>query len=219
VGGGTTAPYVFTRWSPVLGALLALALVVSVPLMMVKLSLSQMDEAQVRQWGTFAVISNAVLGILFAIGWMLAAYQILLTSDMPETTVRILLVIGLGMILVGPLIYWLRGGREVRFVEGTVKVTAEGFGPRREIWTSELGFISNVSILAAVVARNLIQGRGVGKRSEDFKFVRSHSITVGKRKFYTTTEIGKSFVDGARYRVYYASAYPLPLLVSGEALD
>jgi hypothetical protein len=222
VGGGTGAPYLFVHWHPIVGAVLALLLVIFVPIVMVKRSRSMMDETELHRWEKPMIISNVVLGAVPMIGWMGFAYVYITSTSSPSTSVNSLLIIALGMLLLGPSIYLLQNilRKEVRFVEGPVKVEAEGFGPRSDQWSSELGFMVNLSLLTAVVLRNLLQGRGIGQHGEDFKFVTGYSVSVGRQKFHflSSTGIGQTFVDGVRYRLYYGSAYPLPLLLSAEAL-
>ncbi len=166
------------------------------------------------------VVSNAVLGILFAFAYMMFVYYLLNQSDSTRAFVQNFLIAGIGGFFVGPFLYLLKliFFPEVRVIEGQARIEAEGFGPERSAWSSELGVVANLSLLVAVIGRNLIQGRGVGSRPEDFKFVTSHSVVIGKHKFDTTTAVARSFVEGGQYRVYYTSGNPLPVLISGEAL-
>lgn len=220
VGGGTSAPYLFISGNTLFGGFTAVLVIVLMPLMMIEMSFFQMDEATRQRHGKAAVVSNAVLGILFASAFTMFVYDVLNRSESKVGFVQNLLVAGIGAVLVGPLIYLFQYlfFPEVRVVEGKAKIEPEGFGSEQSAWKNELGVIANLTMLAAVLTRNLMQGRGLGSRPEDFKFITGYSVIIGNRKFYTSKAIAKSFVQGATYRVYFTSGNPLPILLSGEAL-
>jgi hypothetical protein len=223
VGGGIGAPYVFIYWLPVAGVVLALVLIVSMPILIVKRSRAMLDEIERQRYPIPMIIINVVLGVVLMSAWIGFAYIYVVSSTTPSTSINNLLLVAFGMILLGPIVYLIRRAfhKEVQMLEGPITVEAEGFGPQRDQWSSELGAITNIGLLAAVVARNLLQGRGTGKRAEDFKFVTGYSVCIGKRNFHfvSSAGIGQAFVDGVHYRLYYSYAYPVPLLLSAEAVS
>ncbi|MCI0711255.1 MAG: HEAT repeat domain-containing protein [Chloroflexi bacterium] len=219
--GGLGVPYLYLQWNRVVGVVLAVVLLIIAPVTMVWIARSSMDEELRRKWGNRMVITNTILGV-FAMGSFLA-FGYMYTSA-PETTperVQMVLLVGAGMVLVLPVIHLVQNGWRKRMlvVEGFVKVVPEGPGPERRLWSSEIGIIANASLLSALVTRNLLQGRGIGSKPKDFKFVLSYSIHFGKHKFYLTKDVGQSFVDGAYYRMYCVNAFPKPMMISGEAVQ
>lgn len=167
------------------------------------------------------VATNMVFGVFAISSWMGFIYFFIpLAEASASALVTRLLLFSLVAILVGPLIHLLLNiwRKEVRLIEGHVKIETEGLGSERRVWSSEIGVLANLSLLTALVTRNILRRQGVGRHPEDFKFFPSYSVVIGKRKFYTGIDAGRLFVDGAYYRVYYVSVYPLPVLVSAEAL-
>ena len=229
--GGFGAAYVFVHENEVLGAILAVILIVATPITMVRIARSSMDEEQLRKWGKLALITNAILGVLAIGSFLIFGYMFMSAADTTPDSIKMPLVVGTAMVLLGPLLHLLRSGwrKPMISVEGYAEVEPEGPGPEREELYKGLGmaaglgvldasFVANAGLFVAVQVRNMLAGPNKRNSREAQKFVLSYSIRFGKHKFYTTKEIGRSFVDGAYYRLYCARAYPMAMLISGEAV-
>lgn len=184
-----------------------------------------------RQQTPFAVIPLIALAILTLIVGVAAAYLILQnrdnlqqmwTNNPSSGSVVAVLIVSVISVVMGYRYYMSSRGLskyEIYSVEGYIKADVEGIGPNRQMWRNELAFLIGAGLIGTMFVRNVLRGRAFSTRKEDYMLLSGYRVTVGKRSFHVLKPIGRSFENGMLYRLYYVKTYPLPMLISGEALD
>jgi hypothetical protein len=111
------------------------------------------------------------------------------------------------------------GSSPVHSVEGYVNNEVEGIGPNKQMFRNELGFLVGAGVIGTMFVRNLFRGQAFSTRQEDYMLHYSYRLKVGGRRFHVLKPVGEAFENAVLYRLYYVKASPLPMLISGEALD
>ena len=198
----------------------------------------QLSEGQKRMLGAmggqqmpFAIIPLVGMALLTLISGIAVVYllsqtgfnfsQMVAANASSGTVVAVFIVVLISTVMAYRYYPGSRGlsNGAVHSIEGYVKKDVEGIGPNKQMWRNELAFVVGAGIIGTMFVRNVFRGRGISTQKEDYILHYGYRLKVGKRTFHVVKPIGQAFETGVLYRVYYLKTYPMPMLISGEALD